>query len=100
MQHLVTVSGGDQTLAAKLATISATYQEYTDWTKSTLPPTASASLLSFQVIEVWTLMKLAASNILVDFADPLYDAFMYIVSHSELHKTSVTLDIQSGTYPQ
>lgn len=41
-------------------------------------------------------MKLAESLELRNYADPLYDAFMWIVGHPDVYKTAVSLDIQSG----
>lgn len=98
LQYIVTVSGGDRALAVKLGNVSASYPEYTSWTNSATQ-TQSAALLSFQVTELWTLMKQAASAKLRDYADPLYDAFMYIITHPLPYKTAVTLDIQTGMPP-
>ncbi|KAG6369322.1 hypothetical protein JVT61DRAFT_15041 [Boletus reticuloceps] len=90
-QFLVTVSGGGD--RSKLANTDATYANYQEWIKSIKEN--SPGLLSFQVIEVWTLMKFSSSIELKNYADPLYDAFMWIVGHPDVYKTAVSLDIQS-----
>lgn len=91
-QFLVTISGGGD--RSKLANIDGTYADYQEWIKTIKEN--NPGLLSFQVMEVWTLMKFANSSVLRSYADPLYDAFMWIVGHGEIYKTAVTLDIQSG----
>jgi len=91
-QYLLTISGGGD--RSKLANTDGTYADYEEWIKSINEH--SPGLLSFQVVEVWTLMKLAQSLVLRSYADPLYDAFMWIVGHPDIYKTAVSLDIQSG----
>ncbi|KAI6098437.1 hypothetical protein EDD16DRAFT_1662944 [Pisolithus croceorrhizus] len=90
-QYLVTVSGGGD--RSKLANTDGTYDDYQTWIQSIKKN--GPGLLSFQVIEVWTLMKLAESDVLKSYADPLYNAFMWIVGHPDVYKTAVSLDIQS-----
>ncbi|KAI6027942.1 hypothetical protein BKA83DRAFT_4236389 [Pisolithus microcarpus] len=90
-QYLVTVSGGGD--RSKLANTDGTYDDYQKWEDSIKDN--RPGLLSFQVIEVWTLMKLANSDVLKSYADPLYNAFMWIVGHPDVYKTAVSLDIQS-----
>ncbi|KAI5984015.1 hypothetical protein EDC04DRAFT_1705016 [Pisolithus marmoratus] len=90
-QYLVTVSGGGD--RSKLANTDGTYNDYQTWIQSIKE--YSPGLLSFQVIEVWTLMKLAESDVLRSYADPLYDAFIWIVGHPDVYKTAVSLTIES-----
>ena len=91
-QYLVTVSGGGD--SSKLANIDGTYEDFLRWI-STIGEN-KPGLLTFQVDEIWSLMKFAESLVLRSYADPLYDAFMWLVTHPEVHKTHVSLDIQSG----
>ena len=91
-QYLLTISGGGD--RSKLASTDGTYADYEEWIKTIQKN--SPALLSFQVIEVWSLMKLTDSPVLRSYADPLYDAFMWIVGHPVVYKTAVSLDIQSG----
>ncbi|KAG8215624.1 hypothetical protein J3R82DRAFT_7493 [Butyriboletus roseoflavus] len=90
-QYLVTVSGGGD--RSKLANIDGTYEDYRTWIDSIKEN--NPGLLSFQVTEIWSLMKFATSLVLRSYADPLYDAFIWLVTHPEVHKTHVSLDIQS-----
>ncbi|KIK12297.1 hypothetical protein PISMIDRAFT_25670 [Pisolithus microcarpus 441] len=83
-QYLVTVSGGGD--RSKLANTDGTYDDYQKWEDSIKDN--RPGLLSFQVIEVWTLMKLANSDVLKSYADPLYNAFMWIVGHPDVYKTA------------
>lgn len=92
-QYLVTISGGGD--RSKLANVDGTYTDYQKWISSIKQN--NPGLLSFQVIEIWSLMKFAESLELRSYAGPLYDAFMYIVGHPEVFKTPVSLDIQSGS---
>ena len=91
-QYLLTISGGGD--RSKLANTDGTYADYEEWIRSIKEN--NPGLLNFQVIEVWTLMSLSSSSVLRSYADPLYDAFMWIVGHPVVYKTAVSLDIQSG----
>ncbi|OAX36799.1 hypothetical protein K503DRAFT_772166 [Rhizopogon vinicolor AM-OR11-026] len=93
LQKFISVSGGDQTIANKLANNTATYEEYEKWTNST--DSSRASLLSFRVIELWNLMSLSSEDTLVNYADQLSTAFSFIITNPEVFKTPVTLDIQT-----
>lgn len=92
-QYLLAISGGGD--RSKLANTDGTYADYEEWINSIKEN--RPGLLNFQVIEVWTLMKLADNLVLRSYADPLYDAFMWIVGHPDVYKTAVSLDIQSGS---
>jgi hypothetical protein len=91
-QYLVTVSGGGD--RSKLANTDGTWADYTAWIASINKH--DPGLLTFQVIELWSLMKYAQEPLLRLYATPLYDAFMWIVGHPDVYKTAVSLDIQSG----
>ncbi|KAG8215630.1 hypothetical protein J3R82DRAFT_7499 [Butyriboletus roseoflavus] len=90
-QYLVTVSGGGD--RSKLANIDGTYDDYTKRINTISED--SPGLPSFQVTEIWSLMEFAESLVLRSYADPLYDAFIWLVTNPEVHKTHVSLDIQS-----
>lgn len=97
LQDLISVSGGDSVLGSKLSNNTASYQEYQRWVDSTR--TKRNSVISFEIVELWTLMKQAQNSKLVDYADELANSFAYIIGHPNPYKTPVTLDIQSGVYP-
>jgi len=90
-QYLVTVSGGGD--RSKLANTDATYPDYTEWIASIKE--RDPGLLTFQVIELWGLIRYADSSELKAYATPLEDAFMWIVGHPDVYKTAVSLDIQT-----
>ncbi|KAI6038047.1 hypothetical protein EDC04DRAFT_2698637 [Pisolithus marmoratus] len=90
-QYLVTVSDdGDR---SKLANTDGTYNDYQTWIQSIKE--YSPGLLSFQVTELWTLMEFSENDVLRSYADPLYDAFLWIVGHPDVYKTDVSLTIES-----
>lgn len=99
LQKSISVSGGNQTIANKLANNTASYREYEEWTDST--DSTRAFLMSFRVVELWTLMAVEKKEqVIVSYADELSKAFYYIMNYPEVFKTPVTLDIQTGAHPK
>ncbi|KAG0696911.1 hypothetical protein DFH29DRAFT_1024186 [Suillus ampliporus] len=95
MQKLVSVSGGDAKLALAVATNPSSNATYTRWLDS-VTETPHSTVLSFQTVELWTLMRYSTDKKLKDFADQLEAAFAYILANPKRYKTTVVFDIQSN----
>ena len=92
MQRLVSIQGGDQRLAASLGADPTQFDVYKDWAITTA---TYSGLTNFSVVELWTLLRDAASKELRDIADMVEDAYNYMGSHTSPYRTQVTLDIES-----
>ena len=98
LQRLISTAGGNQAAAATLAQDPTVYSNFTDWTdslKNERDNVGRASILSMVVREIWTIMKLADDDVVNAYGRECQKAFTWIVSHPQLYKTEVVLDVQS-----
>jgi hypothetical protein len=92
MQRLVSIQGGDQRLAGSLGADPTQFDVYKEWAMSTA---TYSDLGNMNVVEIWSLLRDAAAKELRDAADTVEDAYRYLSSHTDIHRTRVTLSIES-----
>ena len=93
VQNTVSIKGGDPILAASLREDPTQYDTYVAWTQTslTLPDVAG-----FQTVEIWNLMRNAASSEVRSRANDIQNAFEYIVAHPQRYRTAVTFSAHSN----
>ena len=92
MQRLVSIQGGDQKLASSLGADPTQFDVYKEWAMSTA---TYSNLGNMNVVELWSLLRDATAKELRDAADSVEDAYRFLGSHTEIHRTNVTLSIES-----
>lgn len=92
MQRLVSIQGGDQRLAGSLGADPSQFDVYKEWASSTA---TYSDLANMHVVELWSLLRDAAAKELRDVANSVEDAYTYMSTHTEVHRTHVTLSIES-----
>ena len=95
MQKLITVTGGDQVLAANIVVDPTDYSMYENWTKTIQQ---RMSLLGLVVTEIWSLMRSSLDQELNNASNYVEEAFRYILANPKVYKTAVSLDVQSDWY--
>ncbi|OAX36797.1 hypothetical protein K503DRAFT_772164 [Rhizopogon vinicolor AM-OR11-026] len=92
MQKTVSVIGGDPELNKVLTADPTKYDVFVKWAATVAK---ESSLGSFNVVEIWNLMRDASTKDLRDRSDMVKEAYDYIVSHPQPYQTAISLDIQS-----
>ncbi|KAH9935269.1 MAC/Perforin domain-containing protein [Amylocystis lapponica] len=92
MQRLVSIQGGDAKLAGSLGADPTQGDVYKEWAESTA---TYSELSNMYVVELWTLLREAASKDLRDAANTVESAYTYMTTHPQPYKTFVTLSIES-----
>ncbi|OJA12170.1 hypothetical protein AZE42_05960 [Rhizopogon vesiculosus] len=92
MQKTVSVIGGDPELNKVLTADPTKYDVFVNWAGTVAK---ESSLGSFNVVEIWNLMRDASTKNLRDRSDMVKEAYDYIVSHPQPYQTAISLDIQS-----
>ena len=95
MQRLVSIQGGDMKLAASLGADPTQMDVYKQWAESTA---TYSNLCNFHVVELWSLLRDAASKDLRDVADTVQDAYQFMTGHTSIYRTRITMTIESDWY--
>ena len=95
MQRLVSIQGGDMKLAASLGADPTQMDVYKQWAESTA---TYSNLCNFHVVELWSLLRDAASKDLRDVADTVQDAYQFMTNHTSIYRTRITMTIESDWY--
>ncbi|KAJ8091621.1 hypothetical protein PM082_020855 [Marasmius tenuissimus] len=90
-QRIESVFGGDRNKAQPLA-MAPTWPNFQAWASTSQQ---SPALLSFVVDELWSLMRNAEDEDVVNAAPKIEEAFNFIVNNPKIYKTRVTLTIES-----
>ena len=91
-QRLVSVLGGDSTLASDLLNNPDDYSKYVAWSKTSL---TNPDLMSFRTVGIWELMKDAGDSLLVKYANAVQDAFTFITTKTKPIQTAISFRIDA-----
>ncbi|KAL0564154.1 hypothetical protein V5O48_017900 [Marasmius crinis-equi] len=91
----VTVQGGDSNAGVYLVQHPDSMEAYDAWGKTVASYPDVTNLSMIEMIEIWSLLRDATVKELRDAADQLEKAFNHLKMHMEVHRTEVTLSIES-----
>ena len=91
----VTAQGGELNAGTYFIRHPDSLEAYDAWGATTA---SYPNVTSFATIELWSLLRDAAAKELRDAADQLERAFNHLKDHTEVHRTKVTLTIESDWY--
>lgn len=92
---IITTSGGDANLAAKLESAPQakdTYQVLTDWIKSA---DNNPMVMSFEVLPIWSMFRLSHKKEIRDCVEHFENAYEYLSNNPRTHSTECTFSLQS-----
>ncbi|KAK1230926.1 hypothetical protein PQX77_005957 [Marasmius sp. AFHP31] len=88
----VTAQGGELNAGVYFVQHPDNMEAYDAWGRTVA---SYPNVTSLSTIEIWSLLRDASAKELRDAADQLEKAFNYLKSHKEVHRTQVTLTIES-----